>query len=321
MPLSDTPCLDIVYERDIDFLLLEEFHAEPQFVRWFVESVTGKSHESIQFVGAWHSICDPKDGESDIVVLVNSGGKHALLLENKINACAQPEQANRYFKRGEQGKAAGEWESFTTCIAAPAQYLENDPEARFYDARVPYERVREWMQQHLPNDRRTEWKLKVLTDAIEPNYRSTQKLFDERVTEFFRDYWKFAEQEFPGLGIKRMKRPSANAPWQEFFPRELTTKYSNTRTYHFFYPGPRPHYACVEFANLGVEMQKMIDANRGLVPDGIRWELRQKKNVWLKAFVPTIVTIAPFSGQINEVRSVLTAVAQLSALAGIIKLQ
>jgi hypothetical protein len=28
MPLSDTPCLETVYERDIDFLLLEEFHSE-----------------------------------------------------------------------------------------------------------------------------------------------------------------------------------------------------------------------------------------------------------------------------------------------------
>jgi hypothetical protein len=171
MPLSDMPCLETVYERDIDFLLLEEFHSEAEFVRWFVESVTGH-HEKIQFVGAWHSICDPNAGESDIVLLVDIGTKHALLLENKIDASAQPEQGSRYFKRGEQGKAEGEWESFSACIVAPSNYLANAPEASIYDARIAYEDIRNWMQQHLPESKRTEWKVKLLTEAIDPSFRS-----------------------------------------------------------------------------------------------------------------------------------------------------
>jgi hypothetical protein len=320
MPLSDTPCLETVYERDIEFLLLEEFHSETEFVRWFVESVSGRQHEKIEFVGAWHSICDPKEGESDIVLLVDIGTKYALLLENKIDAAAQPEQVSRYFKRGEQGKAGGEWESFCACIVAPSKYLASDPEASIYDARIAYEDIREWMQQHLPHNKRTEWKVKLLTEAIDPDFRSRDKIFDERVTAFFHDYARFADNEFPDLGIKKMKRPSANAPWQEFCPRGLTGKYSNTKTYHFFYPGPRKHYVCVEFTGLGAQMAKIVDVNRELVPDGVQWELRQKKNVWLKTFVPSISTTDAFNGQINEVRVILTAASKLSTLASTIKL-
>jgi hypothetical protein len=139
---------------------------------------------------------------------------------------------------------------------------------------------------HLPTNKRTEWKVNLLTAAIEPNFRSSQKVFDERVTTFFREYWQFAETEFPDLGIKRMKQPSANSPWQEFSPRQLTKKYNYARTYHFFYPGPRRHYVCVEFTGLGAKMSTIIEANRDLVPDGIQWVLRQKKNVWLKTLVP-----------------------------------
>jgi hypothetical protein len=67
-------------------------------------------------------------------------------------------------------------------------------------------------------------------------------------------------------------------------------------------------------------MPKLIEANREVMPDGVQWELRQKKNVWLKTFVPSISTTEAFNGQINEVRVILTAASKLSTLAGTIKL-
>src|SRR5262249_28322423 len=194
MPLSDTPYVSYVCERDIDFVLLEEFHSEPDFVRWFAAKVTGQAPEEINLLdGPWHSVCDSTLGESDLVLLVRvRDHKHAILIENKVDATAQPDQAMRYVKRGEQGTVQGEWESFTTCIVAPSSYLETDPEASIYDARITYESIHEWIGSHLPAVKRTEWKLRLLREAIEPSPRSSQKKFDERVTTFIREYWHFA---------------------------------------------------------------------------------------------------------------------------------
>lgn len=53
-----------VAERDIDLLLMEEFHVSVPFVTWFCEQlgILGAS-----FFGAWHSVSDA-DGETDLLL-------------------------------------------------------------------------------------------------------------------------------------------------------------------------------------------------------------------------------------------------------------
>src|SRR5688572_21584196 len=100
MALADKPYLSSLWERDIDFLLLEEFHSEPAFVRWFVSTATGRPLENVSsFDGAWRSVSNAAlGGESDLLVLASlADQKHALLIENKIDAIAQPDQGLRYF--------------------------------------------------------------------------------------------------------------------------------------------------------------------------------------------------------------------------------
>jgi hypothetical protein len=48
MSLVTRPYIGSVSERDIDFLLLEELHSEPEFVCWFTSVVTGKPPETIK---------------------------------------------------------------------------------------------------------------------------------------------------------------------------------------------------------------------------------------------------------------------------------
>lgn len=80
---------------------------------------------------------DSELGESDLVVqFYNSNNqKCALLIENKIDAIPQPNQAQRYQERGAKGVEEGNWEIFKTCIVAPKKYLQSkSTEAIIYDA-------------------------------------------------------------------------------------------------------------------------------------------------------------------------------------------
>ena len=95
--LDEIQTLEAVAERDIDLLLIEELHVDSSFRSWFYGLAWGTSDHDPTFLGAWHSLTHPEHGESDIVVLVEGaeGRKLAMLIEDKIDAITQPNQAGR----------------------------------------------------------------------------------------------------------------------------------------------------------------------------------------------------------------------------------
>ena len=111
--------IEAIYERDVDLLLLEELSVSSEFASWLVDQpdlseITFGSLDSVQ-----HSVVD-QGCESDLILIFldTSGDRHALLIENKINAPAQPDQPGGYRTRAEAGIAAGRWKdvsSFNSC--------------------------------------------------------------------------------------------------------------------------------------------------------------------------------------------------------------
>src|SRR5271168_2978551 len=82
--------IEAIYERDVDLLLLEELSESSEFASWLVDrpglsDITFGSLDSVQ-----HSVVD-RGRESDLILtfLDADGGRHALLIENKIDAPAQ----------------------------------------------------------------------------------------------------------------------------------------------------------------------------------------------------------------------------------------
>ena len=68
-----------------------------------------------------------KDGESDITVIIKSEGKkYGLLIEDKIDAIAMPEQPERYIKRGEKGIKNKDYDAFYSFIVCPEKYYKNN---------------------------------------------------------------------------------------------------------------------------------------------------------------------------------------------------
>lgn len=79
---------------------------------------------------AIHSKRDSEYGESDIVFILNVNGKrHALHIEDKIDAIAMQNQSGRYNYRAEKDIAAGEYDLYSVLIVAPEKYLEANAEA------------------------------------------------------------------------------------------------------------------------------------------------------------------------------------------------
>jgi len=206
-----------VAERDIELLLLEELKVNPEFAGWLFELAYKASGSTPDCIGAWHSVSHPQLGESDLIVIYENNS--ATLIENKIDAPAQPEQADRYRLRGYDGYKDGFWRDFVTCILAPMRYLEGKKEADNYDLKISYETVRGWFKTN--EVRRFGYRANVFDQAIEQNRRGYSPVVDADVTKFWELYWELVSSEFPSLETSRPQLKPARADWPEFRPSSL----------------------------------------------------------------------------------------------------
>src|SRR4051812_10323813 len=112
-------------ERDIDLMLLEEMHCDPEFVSW-IAKFAGIRDASLHL--AHHSVyCG--NGETDVLAQMDTpDGRVALMIEDKIGAEMQPRQAERYRERGTALCADGLLKYFRTLLCAPQSYLQGVPE-------------------------------------------------------------------------------------------------------------------------------------------------------------------------------------------------
>ena len=219
--------LQSVAERDIDLLLMEEFHVDPLFVAWFA-SLAGVGRDVI-FDGAWHSLND-QDGETDLLLRVRDGTQRvALLFENKIGAAPQDEQDLRYHLRGQRAQEAGRYERFVTAICAPQVYLDGVPGSSAYQHLIAYELIRDWFGRQ--DNSRARWRHTIMTEAIEQGRRGyTMKVHAGR-TAFHMAYWMMMQEQYPEF---TMAKPGAKGPkssWMRFkgsnFPKGVTLNHKN----------------------------------------------------------------------------------------------
>lgn len=135
-----------IYERDMDLLFMRKIASDKGFVREFFlnnEAFLKKGYDTTTFSveSVSHSV-RTEDGESDIeVVLSIRDKKIALLIEDKVDAKAQPEQAARYTIRGDKALSRGDYDDYCVFIIAPEDYLESNAEAKNYPGKITYESI------------------------------------------------------------------------------------------------------------------------------------------------------------------------------------
>jgi hypothetical protein len=311
MSLAGTPKLEAISERDIDLLLIEEFESEGGFLEWFIGMTARWPAGDLTACGAWHSVSN-EHGESDVVVIADEpGGRRlALLIENKIDAPPQPEQAQRYERRGELGVEAGDWHQFKTCIVAPKRYLDAAANAGGYQTSVSYEDVADWMKGRLPDGRRFQFKRHLIESAIEQQRRGYSPKLDAIVTRFFNDYWELAESLFAELNLCNSGPRPSGSTWAEFRPPGLPKGRS------IMHKAPEG-YVDLQLAGYGDRVAELSERNPLLLGGGMAF-VRATKSAALRIKVPPLDVREDFASQRDGAMIALKAALKLLTLSPLV---
>ncbi len=202
-----------VLERDMDLLFLEELVSSDEFLGIFLSQI---GIEAATVVSAEHSKKDNELGESDLTVVLEYNSKRfALLIEDKIDAIDQPNQASRYIKRGNKGLADGDYDEYYIFIVAPKIYLDTNDEASKYPYSISYEEVLNYFESK--NDIRSAFKASQIRQAIYKKESGYQPVVHYGVSDFWEKYVAYQQENYPELMLASSagKKGSA-ASWPRF---------------------------------------------------------------------------------------------------------
>lgn len=216
-----------IYERDMDLVLVEELESSNEFRIWLAARVFGIDRY-VSHLQAIHSVVDESNRESDVVYrfLAHTDGRTgdpvpvAILLENKIDAVAQPNQGRDYRHRGNAGKDRGDWQDYRTCLVAPKSYVEVAHDRVNFDESISYEEILAYFASRKERDERFRWKARLVGDAILKKKTGYTPTISEQATEFVLAYHQIAMQ-FPRLQMPTPKPRPAGSTWISFRPDNL----------------------------------------------------------------------------------------------------
>lgn len=202
-----------ITERDMDLVFLEEFASSKEFGQIFLHKIGIENFEIIKVEHSVHQVGegvnvkeaggDTCRGESDMsVIYMSNGQRRCLLIEDKINACAQPNQRTRYDNRGRHSIANNEYEAFDVFMVAPAEYL-GSPAAADYENTVSYEEILQYFEAKA--DARAVFKSAMLTKAISKGHSTYIPIPSEKVMDFYDSYIDYVKKFYPSYQISTSK--------------------------------------------------------------------------------------------------------------------
>ncbi len=211
-----------VSEGDIDWLFCVEINSSESFRKWIVSLVFP---EIVDFthIQSWRSVSNSV-GESDLIWLIEhpSKGRFMLLIENKINATAQPEQYKRYVQRANGYVSEGLAKEYSIALLSPESYRSTDSSS--YPIYISYEKIVKWLQSK--QDERSIYLSSIYQAAI--NKRISSVTINEEILRFREDVWHLAKSEFPLLNIPDPKADS-NDYWISMRYTDYTLIYKTYR--------------------------------------------------------------------------------------------
>jgi hypothetical protein len=304
--MIELKCLQAVSERDIDMILVEELQASELFRVWFASQVFDHTSYKMK-IGAWHSVSDPALGESDVVFLfVNeTDGTSAILIENKINASAQPDQGIRYQKRGSAGQNSGWWDDFKTCLVAPEKYLKSITQTEKYDVEISYEQIQSYFADLQNQDERFAHKALVIEEGIVQNRRGYQPEIDTSLTRFTENYYAFAAENYPDAGMDTPKPRPGGSTWITFRPDCLP---KDSDIAHQTTAG----FVKLFFRGAAGQFDELVNKYSAHLPDDAVIKLAGK-SVAIIMEVPKIADPqnVPFDKCLTEVKAALSAIKEI----------
>lgn len=204
-----------IRERDMDLFFLEAMSSDKGFAKLVVDKT--------KFVGCDFTIesielsrTEADLGESDITVIFSSNSeKRALLIEDKIDAIAMPDQHGRYLKRGERGVKENEYIDFDVIIICPEKYYINNDEAKLYEHHIFYEEFEEYFSKK--NDIMSVLRLAQIRSAINKAKKPSEIILNENANLFFKNYHAYQKANYPQLDLR--SKDSSNGWWAQYATR------------------------------------------------------------------------------------------------------
>jgi hypothetical protein len=300
-----------ICERDIDLLLLEEFRSSPSFLQWFARQVSATDDwQPTRLVSAERSVTQV-DGESDLEIRVedNDGEIISLLIENKVNACLQPRQADRYRDRGRSYVERGQCVECLTVLVAPERYFGTSSGTKGFDARLTYEVIREWFLKNEELGARRFHKAALLGAAIGKGTPSYEE--DQAVTGFWRAYWLMARDLAPELQMEEPLSKPAGAGFIHFNRTCLPKRREIVHKLNRCLYGPHD-FVDLQFSGMGNRLSE-LQARFGshLEPDMAI--VQASKSGAVRIQVPRLDWTLEFSKQAGQARVGILAAKRLLA--------
>jgi len=285
--------IEKVYERDIDLLIINKFMNDDDFGNLFLEKINRVGY-IVKYIE--HSLMDD-NGESDITVIVEKDNKKiALLIEDKIDAIAMPNQSKRYEIRGNKGIKDGKYEEFFVFIIAPSEYLNSNEESKKYPNRISYEEIIEYLKNE------DEYAKTLLEKAIEEKKAGYIIIENENVTKFWEMYYSFIREYYPTLDINEVRGPrGSKANWPTF-----KTNYKNIKVFH------KSDRGCMDltFGRMGENPSRFINLVKSKLQEGMTIE-RTGKSMAIRLRVPCIDFKMNFNDQTNKMKICMDATVKL----------
>lgn len=204
-----------VHERDMDILFLESLASDPDFTK-MVLSKTRFSGKDFRVISAALSETEPDLGETDIsIVLQIDDLRVGLLIEDKVDAIAMPDQHLRYHKRGEKGIQKGKFDTYEVFIFCPQKYFDNNAEAKKYENFIPYEDMKTFFD--AKNDVISRVRSQQLEQAIERAKKPPETNVDDAANLFFNKYKAYQKEYYPDLDLRTSDK--SNGWWPHYSTR------------------------------------------------------------------------------------------------------
>ena len=214
-----------VRERDMDILFLEAIVSDPDFAK-LVLSKTVFVGKDFKVIDAALSRTELHLGESDITVILEIDGQRiALLVEDKVDAIAMPDQHKRYQLRGEKGCQNGEWQAYEIFIFCPEKYREQNDEAKKYEHFLSYEECKTYFDSK--PDTINSVRSQQIAQAIVKAKKPPEANVDQDANVFFNQYLQFQQAYYPTLDMRTSKFSSG---WWPHYGTRLGDAYLYHKT-------------------------------------------------------------------------------------------
>lgn len=264
-------------ERDIDLLLCAELYARGGLTNLLASRVGCPDFE---FSGAWVSHAE-SDGESDLIVAFQTEKGSALaLVENKIAAPFQPEQALRYVARAQRWLTSDRIARVVTVLVAPGGYMSR-PGAETFEVKIPYEDLSKVLREE--NDPRSRFLAEALEAGVEALRRGYVMTPDDAVTRMWQACWKLSLKVAPKLNLNEPGLKPGRSNWLYFRDAEGLSDLDWRRAV-VVYKGERGH---VDLQFGGTSTSQLMQRSQGILQPSMK-VVPAAKSASIRVNVPII---------------------------------